>query len=557
MAIERRILMKTFIAMKRTRKKVNKDATKHLVHFLMVFLRIGISNMILFPMCSFANSYEPPSQRIVLNIRDFGAKGDAQTINTSYIQAAIDKANKLANDGPLIQKSVQVIIPAGRFLTGPIKLKSNVTLHLLKDAVILGTTNRIDYGEKNLHPLISANNATNVAIIGSGCIDGQGAELVKNLISLLRKGILSDNFWRVKRPGENNRPMIIGMKGCKKIKIVGINIKNSACWVQDYDHCEDVLIDSIQVVSTDYWNNDGIDIVNCKNFTLSNSFFDVADDGICLKSEGDSGTCENVFVTNCKIRSSASGFKLGTGSYGGFKNIYVKGLIIYDTYRTAISLETVDGASLENVLVEDVKATNVGGALFIRLGHRNQDNKYSTIKGVVIRNLVATISSYKPDIGYPFEGPKLSYIHNIFPSSITGIPGHDIQDVQLENIKIVYEGIDQKSQLASSYLNLNNVPENEAGYPEFSMFGDLPAWGLFIRHCNGLKLRNLILINKQQVLRPAIVLGGTSNVELKKIGIEYANFLPIIFDDHSEKFSMCDIQFAKDVDSSRAIVIKR
>ena len=78
------------------------------------------------------------------------------------------------------------------------------------------------------------------------------------------------------------------------------------------------MIDSIKVESVTYWNNDGIDIVDCKNVKLTNSFFNAADDGICLKSEDPNGACENVYVANCRVRSSASAVKLGTGSTGWF-----------------------------------------------------------------------------------------------------------------------------------------------------------------------------------------------------------------------------------------------
>lgn len=448
------------------------------------------------------------------NILSYGAKSGFGQENTIAIQKAIDAA---ASKG-----SGRVIIPAGNFVTGPLVLKSGVELHLQNDAVLLGSAQRMSYPSDRMS-VISARDQHNISITGKGTIDGQGRDLVENALLLLREGKIQDKEWLMKRPTEKNRPNLIYLIDCKHVKITGITLKNSACWVQNYTGCDDVLIDSMQVHSNAYWNNDGLDIVDSKNVTVTNSYFNASDDAICLKSESVTGSCENIKIENCVLRSSASGFKLGTGSLGGFKNITVKNLTVFDTYRSAIALETVDGAYLENIDIRNVVAKNTGNAIFIRLGHRNKDERYSTVRNVLIDNVKAEIPSGKPDIGYPMEGPPPKVApHNLVPSSITGLPGHPVQDVTIQNVEIIYGG-GAKREVANIAMDaLSTVTENPAGYPEFTMFGEIPSWGFYIRHAEGIKLYNVKLSYQQEDFRPALIADDVKGLTLDQLTVPVA-----------------------------------
>jgi polygalacturonase len=460
------------------------------------------------------------AQQKTYNIISFGAKGDGRTLNTLFIQKAIDKA-AAAGGG-------KVIVPKGRFVTGTIGLKNGVNLFLERDAVLLGSTNRLDYGKEIAENLITTTDQKKVSITGYGEIDGQGREVVKSLFKLLHQGVLKDSQWKIKRPGERNRPGVIAFTGCTDVLVKGITVKNSAGWVQDYRNCSNVVIDSITVNSTEYWNNDGIDIVNSQNVSITNCYVDAADDGICLKSEGGPGFCENIYVANCTLRSSATAFKLGTGSRGGFRNITVKNLFVFDTYRSAIALEAVDGGFLENVDIQQVKAVNTGNAIFIRLGHRNTDSMYSTIKKIRIADVQIQVPAGKPDIGYPVEGPPQKYPHNVFPASIVGLPGHEVEDVELKNIVIEYEGGGAKEKAYFGWDSLTNVPENAAGYPEFSMFGEIPAWALYVRHAKGITLQNVQLKLQQPDYRPACIFDDVKTLQLNELSIPVCNALPVL-----------------------------
>jgi len=439
-------------------------------------------------------------------ITAFGAKGDGKTMNTRAIQRAVDKA--AAAGGGV------VVVPSGRFVTGVITLKTGVELHLDADAVLLGSTQRSDYGGVTCSALLVAEGQQNIAITGSGTIDGRGREVVADVFRMLKEGTLQDpdwqkeNPWHQKRPNESNRPGIIHFIHCTNVRVDSVLIKDAACWVQTYTECEHLALTNLHVESTAYWNNDGIDVVDCKDVQITSCEVNADDDGICLKSSNPASRCEKVFIRNCTVRSSASGIKFGTASYGGFKDITIKDIIIRDTYRSAVALECVDGGAMENVLVENVAAANTGNALFIRLGHRNQKLPPGSIRHVTVRNLTVEVPAGKPDKGYEMEGPVLDHAHNPFPASIVGLPGHPVEDVVLDGVKIVYRGMEDKH-----LDSVRVVPENEAGYPEFSMFGELPAWGLYMRHVDGLELRRVVLQHTEASFRPMIFYDDVKGVK--------------------------------------------
>ncbi|QDA61633.1 glycoside hydrolase family 28 protein [Hymenobacter jejuensis] len=457
-------------------------------------------------------------QRKTLTITAYGAKGDGQTNSTAAIQKAIEEVSR--------QGGGRVIVPAGKFVTGPLVLKSGVELHLVKGATLLGSTRRLDYGTVAAS-LVTAQNQQNVAITGQGTIDGRGRELVQDLLVQLRAGVLDDPEWKAKRPTEKNRPQLLMLTGCRQVRVTGVTLKDAACWVQAYRECTDVVVDSIRVESTAYWNNDGIDFVDCKNVKLSNSFFNAADDGICLKSENPKASCDNITVTNCTVRSSASAFKLGTGSLGGFRNITVRGLTVYDTFRSAIALETVDGAFLEDIDIQNVTAKNTGNAIFLRLGHRKGEAP-GTLRRVYIGNVKVQVPAGKPDKGYEIEGPVFKEPHNVNPSSITGLPGHPVQDVTLENIDITYEGGNSKTLAYASLDSLAAVPERTPNYPEFSMFGELPAYGFYVRHAQGLTLKNVRVSLNGADYRPAFVFDDVQKLALQQVTVPKSPVQPTI-----------------------------
>ncbi len=426
----------------------------------------------------------------------FGIRSDGVTMNTRSIQFAIDYIH--GNGGG------RLVFHVGRYLTGSIHLKSNVTLQLQEGAVLLGSLNPFDYDKKLTTALVFAYDQQNIGITGQGVIDGQGRELAANVTTIIHKNLIKDLF-RNDRPEAEDRAMLINFRSCENILIKGITIRNAASWVETYDQCKNLRIDSVYVDSKAFWNNDGIDIVDCDSVAVTNSYIDADDDGICLKSHDAAKFCNNVYIANCTIRSSANAIKFGTASYGGFRNIRMVNNKVFDTYRSAIAIEAVDGGFVEDVQVDGLEAYNTGHAVFLRLGERLAGKK-GRMNKIRIRNLFTEIAATKPDAGYDYEGPIEDMPRNISPVVIAGLPGLPVTDVSLENIVLKYPGGGNPMFAKASLDSLDKIPEHAASYPEFSMYKELPAWGIYVRHTSNIRFSNLELSCVKKDYRPAVVL---------------------------------------------------
>ncbi len=157
---------------------------------------------------------------------------------------------------------------------------------------------------------------------------------------------------------------------CNNVSFTQTTFKNSACWGLSLELCSNVTMDSVTIFNRAYWNNDGMDITDSKNVRIVNSSINSADDGICLKSYYPGYYNDSILIANCTIISGASALKLGTASIGGFKNITIKNIKVFDTYRSVIALESVDGGFIENIHITNILAENTGNAIFIRLGSK-------------------------------------------------------------------------------------------------------------------------------------------------------------------------------------------
>lgn len=469
------------------------------------------------------------------NIVDYGAVADGKTLNTKAIQSAIDAANAA--------KGGKVIFPKGRFLTGSIEMKSGVNIYLEEGAVLLGSTNPNDYkametegrpvspksDDNSQLALILAFNANNISLSGKGLIDGQGRALALNIDSLYHLGILKDpNYSKGNmRPSETVRPKLFRFSECHQIKISDLTIKNGACWGLSFELCSNLTITQISLTNRAYWNNDGMDITDCHNVRITNCNVNSADDGICLKSYYPGHFNDSIYIADCTIRSSASAIKFGTASYGGFKNVTIKNIKIFDTFRSAIALESVDGGVIENINIQNINAVNTGNAIFIRLGHRDGQTP-GIVKNILIKDVKVQVPFGRPDINYDMRGPEVDFFHNPFPSSIAGIPGHDVENVVLENIEIDYPGRASKGMAYVPLSRLDQVPEDIKNYPEFSMFGELPAWGFYVRHASGLTFKNIKLTLANPDFRPAFVFDDVDSLRMEQIKLPDAGKEQII-----------------------------
>jgi polygalacturonase len=428
------------------------------------------------------------------NIRDFGATGDGKTLDTAAIQKAID-ACAAAGGG-------QVLVPKGNYVTGTIRMKDKVTLHLSKDAVLLGSTQLADYATDIVgcveapafnRCLIYAHSARNIAFTGSGWIDARGAKT--------HFPVNVDN-------GLGERPMLMRLVQCQDVVFADLNFKNSASWGLHLVDCDRVRFNGIRIESKDNnTNNDGIDLDGCQDVEIIKCRINAGDDAICPKSTT-KRLCKNIVVRDCVLSSHTAGFKLGTSSRGGFVDIEVTNTHFVDCPMGAIKLLLVDGGRMENVLLSDLQMERVGGPIFARLGNRGRAYDQPTeqiydenqkpegvptgiMRNIQIKNIDATVTGDQRDR----QGIML-----------TGIPGHPIENIALENIRISFPGGGTEQEAKRV------VPEDIARYPEQFFFGVLPASGIYARHINGLSLKDITATFEKTDARPPVHLECVGNL---------------------------------------------
>ncbi len=435
------------------------------------------------------------------SITEYGARPDTSVLSTAAIQKAIDECSKTGG---------RVIIPAGTYKTGTLYLKNSVTLYLEKGAVLYGSTRLSDYPE-NLpeytfyrkgivkRALIYAENCTDITIEGEGLIDGQGAAFRQP------EGSATDSY--------TVRPYLLWIIRCRNVKVEGIRLRNSAMWMQHYLACDGVYIHNIDVFNHSNKNNDLMDIDGCRNVRISDVTGDSDDDGITLKSTSGSGN-ENIAITNCVISSHCNAIKMGTESNTGFKNIAISNIVIRPSRvtdksiegdprgHTGIALETVDGAVIDGVTITNVTMDGPICPIFIRLGNRGRGyypgqriETPGALKNVSISHVIARNAGKNG-------------------CSITGLQGYPVENISLDDITIEFEG----GGTSENYQN--EVPEKEKSYPEYDMFGDLPAYGFYVRHAKGIRFSGIRLKTKQDDYRPAFVLSDVYQANLNDLLLE-------------------------------------
>lgn len=435
---------------------------------------------------------------------------DGKTVCTQQLQQAIDAIAKKGGG--------RLVFTKGSYLTGGLMMRSGVELHLEEGATLLGSTNPYDYqsiciahssdnrNDNAAMALIMADGADHISITGSGTIDGQGLQLALNIDSLHHTGERIDPNYnqRRQRPSETARPKLFFLYGCKNVTVEGVKLRSSANWGLSLHLCQQVQLQHLDIENRAYWNNDGIDLTDCQHVLVADCHINSADDGVCLKSYHADSECYDIEIARCDIRSSASAVKFGTASWGGFRKVYAHDIKVSDTFRSAIAIESVDGAQIDSVLVERVEAHNTGNPIFMRLGQRAGDRKGS-LRNVVIRDLTCQVPFGRPDEAYDLRGPEVDFFHNPFPSSICGIPGNCIEHITLQNINITCPGRATKGMAYIPLWRKNDVPEQIGKYPEFTMFGELPAWGFYLRHVRDITFKNVQLSLADDDFRPAIV----------------------------------------------------
>ncbi|MGA2274472.1 MAG: glycoside hydrolase family 28 protein [Bryobacteraceae bacterium] len=483
----------------------------------------------------------------VFDVTNYGAKGDGKTLDSPAINRAIEAA-ATAGGGT-------VHFRAGTYVTGSIHLRSNLSLQFEPGTTLEASADPAaydaaepnqwdkfqDFGHSHFHnSLIWGEGLENVSIQGSGLISGK---------ALAReRGAAGDKA--------------IVLKLCRTVTLRDFSILSGGHFGILATGVDNLTIDNLTVDT----NRDGIDVDSCRNVRISNLSVNTPnDDAIVLKGTralGFARPTENVTIVNCLVsgydigslldgtfkrtvklapdRDGPTGrVKIGTESEGDFRNIVISN-VIFDRSR-GLALESVDGAHLEDIAISNIIMREVSNSpIFIRLGSRMRAPAGTPV-GAVRRVNISNVVVYDADPRYG--------------SIITGIPNHDVEDVKLSDIRIVYRGGLTLDQVAKQPADLVNTfffgasggvpprepyatPEREKEYPEPSMFGLLPAYGFYVRHATGIEFNNVEVGYMKEDRRAAFVLDTVKGIDMAHVKMQKASGVPAIVLRNAEDFSV-------------------
>lgn len=407
----------------------------------------------------------------------------------------------LAPDGQLtIQQAIdacceqgggQVVLTAGTYISGTIRLKSHVELILEKGALLLGSRDIADYPENETcfvdavghtrgRAFIYAWQAEDIAITGEGIIDGRG-------------GTFSTDY-----PHHLIRPFLVRLVECTGITLEGVTFRQSAAWCLHMQDSSRISVKDISIMNRCNQNNDGIDIDGCSLVEIAGCMIDAGDDALCLKSTSQKA-CEDIRIKGCRVTTDWAAFKIGTESAGDFRRIEVSDCVFYDVKGCAVKVVPVDGGSVENLYLHDIRMHNCTGPVFFSTGERLRAyygegrKEPGRIRHVLLERISAEAVSAKGGFyqGKPWGNARGCVV-------FSGLEGKPIEDVWMRDCCFDMPGGILKQPV-------NRVPEMGTQYPEFHLFDTLPCWGMYLRHVSGIRLEKTVLRKRNEDVRPMTV----------------------------------------------------
>lgn len=449
---------------------------------------------------------EPQFPDRSFSVKDYGAVGDGQFMNTTAFAKAIDACAK-AGGG-------KVIVPAGLWLTGPIELKSNINLVVERGALIQFTGDRTQYpiiqmkGSSSfvVAPPVYGSKLENIAITGEGILDGAGENwrpLKKSKATeaqwkkFIKTGVVSNDgqiWWPSKEAMEGEaylkklkkekpdataedylpardfmRPKMVVITNSDKILIEGVTIRNSPNFVFNPNNCTNITMRSVNIFN-EWWaqNGDGIDISACKNVLIYKCNVSAGDDGICMKSSNakdpDEARLKNVVIAGCTVYHGHGGFVIGSNTDGGMNNIYVADCNFIGTdIGIRVKSNAGRGGLVHNIFIKDIFMSDIvnEAILFdtyyedVTAGKNAKDVKTTVrdkvprfedffISNVFCRSAKTAISI----TGLPEMPVQKIYFDTITISSDKGYVSKDVKDINFKNVKLVLP--DQKVQYLSA-----------------------------------------------------------------------------------------------------------
>ena len=441
----------------------------------------------------------------VYNIRDFGAKGDGQTLDTAAVQSAIDACNR--------DQGGTVLVPAGVFVIGTVQMKSNVTLHISAQGKLLGSADGKQYyaadaipltGDSTLNDgnvgLIFAVKADNITIEGAGTIDGQGAQFRSPTKGAPSPAGISGS----------HRPYHLLFYQCNNLSVRDIFLLKSAFHSIRVIQCDFVKMEGLHIHSRVIHNNDGFHFISCRYVHVNNCDVQCQDDACALF-----GSCQFITVSNSSFSTRWSVFRFGGGVA---ENITVTNCLIYETYGCPIKMRCGPGSRFENISFSNIVMKDVTGPISIGLGpqkHAESEPLSSDAPGIV-RNI--SFSGIHATVVKPVPLRDAEFASTYNPGEIfscitlNGMGQGYLENISFNDVHVTFPGGGTAEQAA-----VRDVPQI-AG--EYYQIGVPPAYGLYARNVRGLTLHNVRLAMADPDLRPAVIFDHVEDAAVNGLSVQ-------------------------------------
>lgn len=437
--------------------------------------------------------------------------------HTVLIQEAVD-ACAAAGGG-------RVVLKAGRYDSGTISLRSGVTLHLEKGAVLTASTNIDDFLCKEGMPtaLIFADQAENIGLTGEGTVDGS-ARAIRRKKDIIPDWVEEKKVYGTWIPAfevtSGKRPIsLIHFADCRHVRMEGVRVEDSPRWTIHFAGCSELVIRGLTVRSpAEASNGDGIDLDGCSDVLVEDCDIETGDDAICLKSSRTWGlerACRNIIIRRCRAFSTTHGFCIGHDTQDDFENIDVSDLEIGGVGKypnlTGIGIGSVDGGSIRGLKLSNIRMQNVVAPFQIRLSH----------EGKIFRG-------HNPEAPYHLRQPGKrppGEIRDILLEDITvkgasgnsfisGLPGHPLHQIIFRNVRVECVGTADPARI------FHVVPELESEYPRSEIWRFLPSYGFFCRHIDGLEFSDVEITTKEKEKRPALMFKDVSSFHCRDVKMD-------------------------------------
>lgn len=400
-----------------------------------------------------------------VSVKKYGAQGLGSRDETPSIQATIDAC--AAGGGGV------VVIPPGTYRTGTIRLQSRVTLLVQQGATVLYSSEETDFAPPrelpyNPHADLETSDFDFALLQGHDLHD----------VTLAGAGAIVNEVY------PRGGPKPVALRGCEGVTIRDLTIRHAPNYAVSLLDCTRVSITGVHV---ERGQADGIDLDNCQHARVTNCHVDAWDDGICLKTSlaaGEAGGTRHVAIANCVVGSSCNCVKIGTETSGDCTHVAVSNCTFFPRplARKAIAglaVESADGATVRAVTATNLAMEDVRCPVFVTVRNRGrgQDPPMpGRVQDVVVSNVTATGAQ--------------------FPVTIAGLPGRPVRAVVLRDVIVEYARPEVKhegeiipvSDLPARDWLATPVPEREGAYPDPTMLGPLPAWGVYCRHAREVTL---------------------------------------------------------------------